>query len=417
MPQRRSSRIESRQRSVSIPHHESQSPLKQRSTIPQPSTISQPARLTTENLKAFEKMERAKRKSEKVSKSKLSQFSVITESFNSETKLTRSKQFIFTTDTGFHGAAFDNGILDPSSSKSPTNLKSCQEHINRGRDTASPSESEYEKFVHKIQTACNKQTVVLQTSQLLKEYDKADMRYSKVYNQVFNAFPKNIGFNNRLSAPQPDMVEGLEMPEFDPFPVRQQLDRAAVPTPSPHTITLPHLAGEWKGPGKDMRLAQTQAAYDGACMVYSRNKALSFLNNPDPAGYAHVQTFTTDGTILNTFAHYSSESQGQVKYHQCLTSSSVLILSYEDFKTGRRRLRNLQDNAKETSEKLRDELKKRWSANHRSSVAPSVPAKTADVTDKDSNNLPTNDQSNKRGQKRTRQTGVVTDTRRTRRKH
>ena len=236
-------------------------------------------------------------------------------------------------------------------------------------------------------------------------------------NEDTNDFPKNVGLNNGLSATQPDMVEGLDMTEFDPFPVRQELGGAALPAPGRDPLTLPHIAGEWKGPGKDMVLAQTQAAYDGACMVYSRNKALSFLNNPDPAGYAHVQTFTTDGTNLNTFAHYSSESQGQVKYHQCPTSTSLLISSYEDFKTGRRRLRNLQDNAKETSEKLRDKLKERWSANHRSSVAPSVPAKTADVTDKDSNNLPTNDQSNKRGQKRTRQTGVVTDTRRTRRKH
>ncbi|KAJ8063261.1 hypothetical protein OCU04_008492 [Sclerotinia nivalis] len=161
------------------------------------------------------------------------------------------------------------------------------------------------------------------------------------------------------------MVEGLEMPEFDPFPVRQQLGGAAVPTSGTNAITLPHLAGEWKGPGKDMILAQTQAAYDGACMVYGRNEALSFLNSPDPTGHAFVSTFTTDGTTLNTFAHYSSESQGQLKYHQYPTSSSFLISSYEDFKTSRRWLRNLQDDAKETSEKLRDELN-----------ATSVPAET-----------------------------------------
>ena len=204
-------------------------------------------------------MEREKRKSGRVSKSKPSQPSVITEplsntgpqryqpksrTFSSEAKSTRSKQFISTTDAGFQGAALRNGILNPDRSKSHTNLKSCQERINRSRDTASPSESEYRKFAHKIQTACNKQTVLLQTSQLLKEYDKADMRYSKVYNQQFNAFPKNIGFNNRLSAPQPDMVEGLEILEFDPFPVHKELGEAAVPTLSLNVITSPHLARE-----------------------------------------------------------------------------------------------------------------------------------------------------------------------------
>ncbi|CAD6446942.1 e69ae59f-bc29-45bd-8069-c3230145b024 [Sclerotinia trifoliorum] len=54
--------------------------------------------------------------------------------------------------------------------------------------------------------------------------------------------------------------------------------------------------------------------------------------------------------------HYSSEPQGQLNYHQYPISSSILISSYEDFKTSRRRLRNLQDDAKEISEKLRDEL-------------------------------------------------------------
>jgi hypothetical protein len=299
----------------------------------------------------------------------------------SETKSTRSKQSISTTDPGFQDAAFDNGILNPENSKPHTNLKKSKVQINRTRDTVSPSESEYEKFAHKIRTAPNEQTVLLQTSSLLKEYGTDDSRYSRVYNQAFIAFPKNVGFNTGLSAAQPDMVEGLEMPEFNPFPVRQQLGGAAVPTSGTNAITLPHLAGEWKGPGKDMILAQTQAAYDGACMVYGRNEALSFLNSPDPAGHAVISTFTTDGTTLNTFAHYSSESQGQIKYHQYPTSSSFLISSYEDFKTSRRRLRNLQDDAKETSEKLRDKLNEKWSANHRSPVAPSVPAETADEED------------------------------------
>ncbi len=265
---------------------------------------------------------------------------------NSETKSKRSKQSISMTDTGFQDAAFNNGILDPDSSKPHTNLKSRQERIDRSRDTGSPSESEYRKFAHKIRTACNEQTILLQTSQLLKEYNEVDSRYSKVYNQAFNAFPRNVGFNNGLSATQPDMVEGLEMPEFDPFPVRQQLGGAAVPTLGPHAITLPHLAGEWKGPGKDMVLAQTQASYDGACMVYGRNRALSFLNNPDPAGHASISTFTTDGTTLNIFDHHSSKSQDEVKYDIYPTTSSFVISTYEDFKKSRRRLRNLQDDAK-----------------------------------------------------------------------
>ncbi|TVY90852.1 hypothetical protein LAWI1_G005641, partial [Lachnellula willkommii] len=356
------------------------------------------ARLTQRNLKAFENMGGQRRKSAgKKSTGRSSSTTTTTDedlgpqlhqpksrTSNSETKSTRSKQSISTTDPGFQDAAFDNGILNPENSKPHTNLKKSKVQINRTRDTVSPSESEYEKFAHKIRTAPNEQTVLLQTSSLLKEYGTDDSRYSKVYNQAFIAFPKNVSFNTGLSAAQPDMVEGLEMPEFDPFPVRQQLGGAAVPTSGTNAITLPHLAGEWKGPGKDMILAQTQAAYDGACMVYGRNEALSFLNSPDQAGHAFVSTFTTDGTTLNTFAHYSSESQGQVKYHQYPTSGSFLISSHEDFKTSRRRLRNLQDDAKEASEKLRDELNEKWSANHRSPVSPNVPVDASDFTDSNS---------------------------------
>jgi hypothetical protein len=173
------------------------------------------------------------------------------------------------------------------------------------------------------------------------------------------------GFNDGASAAQPDMVEGLDLTRFDPFPVREKLGGAAVPSSGPNAITLPHLAGEWKGPGKDMNLARHQAAYDGASMVFSRNEARLFLGSPDPDGYAYVHTFTTDGTMLNTFAHYSSQSGGQVKYHQYPTSTSLLRASHEDFNAARRRLRNLQDIAKENSEILRDELIDKWSAGQR----------------------------------------------------
>ncbi|KAE8445148.1 hypothetical protein EG329_013644 [Mollisiaceae sp. DMI_Dod_QoI] len=237
--------------------------------------------------------------------------------------------------------------------------------------------------------------MLLETSKLLKEYGRG---YRRVYNQALNDFPKSVGFNTGLSAPQPDMIEGLDLREFKPFPVRHELGGGAVPTSENNATTLPHLAGEWKAGGKDMIQARTQAAYDGACMVYGRNEARSFLERPDPAGHAYVQTFTTDGTTLNTFAHYSSESQDQVKYHQYPTSSSFFISSYDDFRKSRRRLRNHQDDAKETSEKLRDELNKKWSENQQLDededevyedsyeliplpASASIPAETAEVTD------------------------------------
>ncbi|KAF4637307.1 hypothetical protein G7Y89_g777 [Cudoniella acicularis] len=363
---RRSSRIQSRPRSVSIPHilgsyYESQSPLEQRPIDPQtpqpvratsytrvPASslvkVSAPvpsrvpfqeypcplqthndqtrkrkskrsietgaerppkrARLAKKNLKAFEKMGGRKRKDSEVA--------VIT---------------IRTKFVSFPRLAFENGVLDPVHSTPNENFDSRQDQLDRARDTTSPTESEYKNFAYRIQKTPNEATVLLETSKLLKEYGRG------------------------LSAPQPGMVEGLDMTEFDPFPVLPELGGAAVPTI------------------EDMVLAQTQVAYDGACMVYGRDAARSFLNKPDPAGHVYAHTFTTDGTTPNTFTRYSSESEGQVKYHQHPTSSSFPISSYEDFKKSRRRLRNLQDSAKETSEKLRDELNEKWLANQTQPLA------------------------------------------------
>lgn len=112
-----------------------------------------------------------------------------------------------------------------------------------------------------------------------------------------------MGFNDGLSAAQPGMVDGFIVSRYDPFSTRKQLGGATIFTSGPNATTLPHLAGEWKGPGKDMILAQTQAAYDGAAMVYGRNKARSFLESPDLDGHAFVSTFTTDSTTLNAYAH------------------------------------------------------------------------------------------------------------------
>lgn len=286
-------------------------------------------------------------------------------SFDANTKssaTTDTSKTVSTTVSNFRELVRENGVLDEPESTPPANLAWLHERLDRSRKSPPPTSTAFEKYVDKVQNADNEQTMLVETTRLLNDYDSD---YQRTYNQALGNFPKNVGFNTKLSPPQPDMIEGLRLKEFKPFPVAKKLGTAVIPRylkPRCHSITLPHSAGEWKGRGKDMSLAQVQASYDGACMVYGRDKARSFIKSPDPDGYAYVQTFITDGNLLNTYAHYSSASQDQddVEYHQCETSSTYLTSSYEDFKKGRRLLRNLQDMAKETSEKLKDELKEKW---------------------------------------------------------
>lgn len=291
-----------------------------------------------------------------------------------------SSKNVSTVDSSFLARIYDNGVFGPLDSAPPENLTYLQDRLNIARDSPSPTELQYHEFVHRTQSAPNEQTMLLETSRLLKEHPRG---YYRVYNQALTAFPKSIGPNIGISAPQPDMYEGLGQREFGPFPVDQELGGAAVPYWTENAITLSHLAGEWKAGGRNMKHAQAQAAYDGACLAYGRNKARLFLENPDPAGYAYVQTFTIDGTTLNTFAHYLARVEDRVEYYQYPTSSSFMSSSYEDFKRSRQRIRNLQDIAHEFSIQLRDELKEKWLADHRSSSAPNTPAETTDSNNSD----------------------------------
>ncbi|KAK0612984.1 hypothetical protein B0T17DRAFT_542373 [Bombardia bombarda] len=211
--------------------------------------------------------------------------------------------------------AYENGILNSHLSKPPTNLEDIRKRRIESRGTASPTESEYERYVKKVEGARNEATMVFEVGgKLLKDYN--DDGYNRVFNQAFTGFPKDVGFNNSLSAPQPDFVEGLEMQEYRPFPVYKHIDGAVLYKDEPRSVTLTHLAGEWKGPDGNMKEAELQSAYNGAALVFARNQALSYLGKSDPPGHAEVTTFITDGTDLNLFAHYATRSEdGTLEYH------------------------------------------------------------------------------------------------------
>ncbi|KAJ4314685.1 hypothetical protein N0V84_008760 [Fusarium piperis] len=301
---------------------------------------SKPARLTRQNLARFNKM--GKKKTSNPSDD------------------SRSTKTLSTTASGFAVQARENGILDPFSSKPPMNLEEIHRRLARTRATASPPESVYEDYAHVVGTAPNEATIVVEASgKLLKEYPGKG--YKKAFNQAFTGYPKDVGFNNGLSAPQPDFVEGVEAEEYRPFPIDRHVRGAVLYKDNPRSVTLPHIAGEWKGPDGSMAEARMQAAYDGAALVYARNQALDAAKEPHLAGHAKVTTFTTDGTNLNLFAHYAAETEdGTLEYHQYPIKSLNLVDSHEVYKEGRKHLRNAQDLAREESYALRDELKDYW---------------------------------------------------------
>lgn len=133
------------------------------------------------------------------------------------------------------------------------------------------------------------------------------------------------------------------MEKYRPFPVDEHVSGAVLYKDDPHSLTLPHMAGEWNGRGEDVEEARLQSAYDGCALLYARKQALSVP---------------------------SEEEEGKMEYHQSPIASMNLTNSYEEFKKGRKQLRHLQDHGRGQSYALRGQLEDQWKAKW--GAAPSV---------------------------------------------
>ncbi|KAK7414087.1 hypothetical protein QQX98_007030 [Neonectria punicea] len=271
-----------------------------------------------------------------------------------------SASTVSTTSPGFAYIAENNGILKYYQSKPPTNLKQILERHTRSAVCAPITRKGYKDFVSKVRRAPNEATIVFESGQvLLKKYTVEG--YHRVFDLSFAGFPKDIGFNNGLSPPQPDFLEGLLMDQFKPFRIGEHISGAVVYRHALNSVALSHIAGEWKGPGKDVEEATIQSAYDGAALVYARNEALTYLGQSDPPGHAEITTFTSDGKFLKNYAHYAVELKDKkIEYHQYLYAETNLLESHDSFNKGRRGLHNAQDHAKKQSCALMEQLKSHW---------------------------------------------------------
>lgn len=266
-----------------------------------------------------------------------------------------STKTVSTSDPRFQEIAVKNGVFIPMQSNEPNNFNEIYNYVNRPRESASPDVADYKEYLYDAVTADNEDTVKQAVLAQLKKYK--DEGYRSAYNQQFTEYPSAVGFNNGLSTPKPDLIQGISLEAFEPYPVKDRLGGSAVPTPSLFPITLAHMAGEFKRPGGDLIQARGQAAYDGASLVYGRNAARESMGRVDPPGTAHVGSFVSDGTHITTFAHYATkDASGKTVYHQWPVTDTNIQLGHQSFKTGRRQARNLQDWTRENSYLLKEEL-------------------------------------------------------------
>jgi hypothetical protein len=334
--------------------------------------FSLPLPLTKRSLRVLDEMARTETTSGggPTTKGRSRHTSSAARALSSATYSPNTTRSLSTTSAGSAAKATANGILDQKESCKPANVDALLEAINRCRHSPSPTPEDYNRYLHAVADAPNEATIVHEASKLLKEHQADnDIGYRRVFDQGFTAYPHSLPFNQGLSTPQPDIIEGLRAGEFKPFPVNEILGGTAVLVRDfKSSVTLPHFVGEFKGPGRNLQTAFTQAAFDAAHLVHGRNQALEYLSNPDTPGHAAVFSFTSDGTSLNTYAHYAAESKSEIpprtpEYYTYHLTSSNLALSFTSFEQGRRHLRNLQDLAKSHSHALKDELLQHWKKN------------------------------------------------------
>jgi hypothetical protein len=225
-----------------------------------------------------------------------------------------STKTVSTSDPRFQEIAVKNGVLIPMQSNEPNNFSEIYNYFNRPRESVSPDVADYKEYLYDAVTADNEDTVRQAVLAQLKKYK--DEGYRSAYNQQFTEYPSDVGFNNGLSTPKPDLIQGISLEAFELYPVKDRLGGSAVPTPSLFPITLAHMAREFKRSGGDLIQARGQAAYDAACLVYGRNIARELIGRADPPDTAHVGNFISDGTHLTTFTHYATKDvSGKIVYH------------------------------------------------------------------------------------------------------
>lgn len=247
---------------------------------------------------------------------------------------TSDAKSISTTHEDFEHRFRVNGAISVLKSRKipPSNKDEATAYALKLRESASPTSSQQDYYLEELEQTSNEREVEeLMCGNILKPHRIPELReinYRAKIDKQWAAYPKDVGFNNGLSAPKPDRTEGYAQTTFPPN-INQLGGSATLVNNEESFIALPHFAAELKDFGKSLRQCEVQAGYDGAAMVYARNKALASIGQADPPGRASPITVASDGRTWRTYVHYSKENEETHKteyYQVCYTTSTALLM-------------------------------------------------------------------------------------------
>ncbi|KAK4451263.1 hypothetical protein QBC34DRAFT_401595 [Podospora aff. communis PSN243] len=263
--------------------------------------------------------------------------------FDDETDDTMKK--VSTIDSAFERRAYHNGILDPIASRPPQGLSIIRNYTTQRRTSTQPSERAHQTYFDKVSNSYNENDIShLIQSRIMREYN--DPQYNRAHGRAITEIPSQ-DFNNGLSNPFPDVLEGL-VTKVLPYHLHDNALHKK------NSLSFCHFAAEFKRTDGNLHQATVQAAYNGAVLVNARNRALAEARQDGTvtaaaidkaAEEAAVFTCVTDGKVAEVYTHHSEGGQ----YYQNLVARESL-LDYPN--RGRELIRNTQDYARSKSYEL-----------------------------------------------------------------
>ncbi|KAK5651235.1 hypothetical protein OQA88_12699 [Cercophora sp. LCS_1] len=252
---------------------------------------------------------------------------------------------ISTTASEFEQRAYENGLLDPPSSR-PRGFNALRNVGNQRRTSTQPSEQAHQEYCDDISESYNEaRASFLVQSSMMRQYGSIDRNYGRQNSRAITQIPEQ-DFNN-LPNPLPDVLDGLKTKALPGHLHNNALHTA-------HSLSFCHFATELKRTDGNFHQATVQARYDGAVMVNARERALDQARRDGAATAAAIDkaaqddavfTLVTDGKVAEIYSHYCANEQ----YHQNLVACESL-LEYPN--RGRQLIRNFQDYARVKSYEL-----------------------------------------------------------------
>lgn len=287
-----------------------------------------------------------------MAKTRFGKSSTDTEAVTDETGSTTTGRSIATRDPRFFQLARQNGILDDEPDTTPRNLDDILDFIDNERLTPGLTDPEFKRFRDIIRTAPNERSVAWHMNDLLAK--REGPTYVQQLDVPFARLPKGLGFNQGMSEPVPDFIEGFLRTSFACDDVLETLGPSVDPTGADFSIPLAHLVGEFKRVGGDVVCGSRQVAYDAACLVFGRDRAMELLDSVDEPDTAYVAGFVCSGDRVRLSVHWSTyDGSGKKIYRQHELFDEAMLSTPEKFRLARRKIRNLQDWAMQNADLCR----------------------------------------------------------------